>query len=187
MWHYIAYGLHMNSDALAEAIRADSPPMSRKITVTGFQRHFGAVKLLPGGGKTGRAGTSKNRGTICTITKSAGYSFNGIIYALDDSQFEQLITEEASFGFSPVRILPRQVSTFPQCRNISFEGKKVSFAAARENVERYQDPNGVYLDSLIAAAKTYGEGFFQEFIETTYLADRKQTIKQRYGNLIREG
>jgi len=36
-------------------------------------------------------------------------------------------------------------------------------------------------------ANRFGKTFFQTFIETTFLPDRKETLKQRYGGLVQDG
>ena len=187
MVYFVAYGLYMDPNTTAKAIGGSAGIGNQAVTVIGFQRHFGALPLQ-GDLRPGiKPPPEKKNETICTLTPSPGCPFNGVIYRLGGEEFELLITRQASIGFSPIEIPQGHILSFPQNEPISLEEKALAFAGSPENCLSYLQIDGGYIDSVLNIANRFGKTFFQTFIETTFLPDRKETLKQRYGGLVQDG
>ncbi len=192
MIYTISYGRFINHASLEAALKAENNPPSQQVWVKGFQRHLGAVPKIPLGGvsaqftRNGRPVVVQKRRSICTISESKRYSFNGVLYLLNDELYARLIVVEAAIGFSPIPVSWGHITSFPERRLLHRNHKAVSFSGSPENTVTHLEPDSRYIDTLIASATELGDQFFNAFIETTYFPNRNETLKQRYGKFIQE-
>ncbi len=91
---------------------------------------------------------------------------NGVVFAVNDVDLQAMLIREQEYE-TPM------VAVFDFATNEQI-GKAMVFSACKNNGSYDQtNPAQVrYLEDMLAGAKSFGEEFYQEFIQTTYIGDK---------------
>jgi cation transport regulator ChaC len=133
--------------------------------ITGFRRSFAKWNGLEHLSETARQG----RIPFCAldVQPHESHRVNGVVFKVDDREFEKLIERE--YGY---QMLETAAYHYDSDDNVG-----TTYVFSAENPTSTYDFGNAsqerYLQICLAGAQNLGDSFYQEFIETTYIADSR--------------
>ena len=171
----VAYGSLINQEQLCA--RSYSLARAHPVVVNGYRRVFNQEPSW-------RKGAHEHR-AVLNLMHSDQDCFNGLLVALrDDSDF--LALDERERGYSRTLVAPSQlVCSADILRSVYSEFSNGQTYVYLGKPEKRNDdilPNKDYLNLCLCGAKYWGEAFYEQFLQTTYVGE--STLKQLLRNDI---
>lgn len=130
------------------------------VIISGFKRVFNQEPSW-------RTGVAQER-AVLSVVKSDSYWLNGILISnLPESLILKL--DERERGYDRIEIGSIHVRMYKDTKGLTTAGKIYMYIGRPEKQNPVILPNSSYLNICLEGAKQWGQDFYQDFLDTTYL------------------